>query len=124
MSAAGRAILLYDADCGFCTRAIGFAARLRLDVEVQSLQSADLAALGVDSARAQREIPLVEPSGQVRYGVPAIAAALRTGNRAVRVLGDVMADRPVGAVLNPVYRWVAAHRQSLPGGTPACVLPD
>ncbi len=124
MSAAGRAILLYDADCGFCIRAIGFAARLHLDVEVQSLQSADLAALGVDSARAQREIPLVEPSGEVRYGVAAITDALGTGNRALRLLASLMAGRPIGAILDLAYRWVAAHRQSLPGGTAACALPD
>ncbi len=55
-----RGLLLYDAECGFCTRAAHWVRRqLPVDVDVLALQSVDLAALGVDPGRAEREIPFV-----------------------------------------------------------------
>ena len=118
-----RPALLYDADCGFCTRSAGLASRLSLDVEVAALQSVDLTALGVSPRRARAEIPFVGSDGSVRYGHAAIAAALRTGPLPLRLVGALLVFPGVGAVGRLVYRWVSRHRHQLPGGTSACVLP-
>ncbi|MFC6704394.1 thiol-disulfide oxidoreductase DCC family protein [Flexivirga alba] len=115
--------LLYDADCGFCTKAAGFAPRLHLKVEVASLQSVDLDALGVSPERAVVEMPFVHADGSVVYGPEAIAAALQTGPAPLRVVGRIITLPGIDRIAKPTYAWVAKHRHQLPGGTPACALP-
>lgn len=113
-------VILYDADCGFCERSVSLAPRLRLATDVQAMQDVDLAALGVDARRAERELPFVGADGGVVYGHHAVAAALLTGGVVLgvvgRVLGAALLERPMGAA----YRWTARHRGSLPGGTRTC----
>lgn len=120
----GAGLLLYDADCGFCTRVAGLAPRMGLAATVRAMQAVDLSALGVDAERATRELPFVGADGAVAYGHRAVAAALRTGGRwwtsVGRLVGSSAADRPMAAV----YRWVARHRGSLPGSTAACAVPE
>lgn len=118
-----RPLLLFDADCGFCTKVAGRVPSLRLAVEVAPLQSVDLAGLGICAERALTEMPYVDADGNVRYGHEAIAAALRTGPLPMRAIGRAIALPGVGLVARPVYQWIARHRHQLPGGTPACALP-
>ncbi len=117
-------LLLYDADCGFCTRVAGLAPRMGLAATVRAMQGVDLPGLGVDTERATRELPFVGADGAVVYGHRAVAAALLTGGRwwtsVGRLVGSRVADRPMAAV----YRWVARHRGSLPGSTAACAVPE
>ncbi|MDO5683761.1 MAG: DCC1-like thiol-disulfide oxidoreductase family protein, partial [Propionibacteriaceae bacterium] len=80
------------------------------------------AALGVDAARAGREIPFVGTDGSVRYGAPAIAAALRTCGAPWRQAGWLLERWPVRALAAPIYAVVAQFRHRLPGGTAACRL--
>lgn len=116
-------MLLYDADCGFCTRAAGFAARLGLTAHTAPLQQADLAALGVDPERALVEVPFVDRDGRVVYGAKAIAATLGTGNTFWRAVSRALDSWPVRRLAAVVYRVVARNRHRLPGGTVACELP-
>lgn len=113
--------LLYDADCGFCTRSASWLSRRGVP-GVRSLQSVDLAAQGVDADRALREIPAVLGSGEVVYGARAIGEALRVGPWSLRVAGWLV-RRPLAWPAAAVYRVVARHRHRLPGGTGACQLP-
>lgn len=117
-------LLLYDADCGFCTRVAGLAPRMGLAVTVRAMQGVDLPGLGVDTERATRELPFVGADGAVVYGHRAVAATLATAGRwwtsVGRLVGSSVADRPMAAV----YRWVARHRGSLPGSNAACALPE
>lgn len=117
------ATMLYDADCGFCTRTAARVHWLGVKVDRASIQGSDLAALGVDADRAVREMPFVDDHGQVSYGHLAWAGILRTGPSPVRLLGLLLASRPLAPVAARVYRWVSEHRSRLPGGTPRCALP-
>ncbi|WP_374928714.1 thiol-disulfide oxidoreductase DCC family protein [Kytococcus sedentarius] len=121
--------LLYDPDCGFCTRAAELLMRWPVSCEVAPMDPERLAAAGVDAERADREIPFVDDAGGVRYGSAAIAAALRTAGRStplgqlVWAAGAVLGNPPVAWVAPHVYRLVAEHRHELPGGTAACAMP-
>ena len=115
--------LLYDADCGFCTRAAVQVHRLGVRAQVQTIQDCDLQALGIDADRAMREMPFVDDRGRVTYGHLAWAEALRTGPLPTRLVGDLVASRPLAPLSARVYRWVSEHRTQLPGGTPQCALP-
>lgn len=119
------ALLVYDGDCGFCTRSVRLAGRLPVRVAVTPVpwQAADLAPLGITAQRAQREVVFVAPSGRVSGGAAAVAALLRHCRGPWRLAGDVVALPLVRAAAAGVYRIVAANRHRLPGATPACQLP-
>ena len=55
----------------------------------------------------------------------AIATLLRASTSALwRVLGALLALPFVLGVAEPVYRWIAANRARMPGGTATCALPQ
>ena len=115
------ALLLYDADCGFCTRSAAWLKGRLPHLRIEPLQRADLDALGVDEVRAAREIPFVAGSS-VSYGAEAIGRALATGGGLWRLVGLVLSRPPVLWLARPVYALVAANRHRLPGGTANCRL--
>ena len=119
---------MFDGDCAFCTSSASWVAeRLRRDgrpaAELVPWQFTDLAALGTSRYRAQREVLWVTPEGTVLGGADAFAAWLRFSRTPYAVLGRVMAWPVVRQLAGAVYRLVAANRQHLPGGSPACALP-
>lgn len=115
--------MLFDADCGFCTRSATALVRWGGQVELMAWQLADLEGLGVDPRRASSELPVVLPDGQVRYGAKAVAAALGTGGWPLAVAGRIVGASWLSWLSDRCYRWVAAHRHQLPGGTGSCALP-
>ena len=123
MGRAGRVVMFNDADCGFCMRTGAQVHRLGVDVEPQTLQAQDLAALGIDEERAVVEMPAIDADGAIHYGHRAWAAILRTGALPWRGLAAAMTHPPFEPVARGVYRWVSENRERLPGGTPACALP-
>jgi len=59
-------------------------------------------------------------SAMVRHGGRSIGGALGAAWRAAGTVADVA---PVSMLADVVYAAVAANRQRLPGGTPACAMP-
>jgi predicted DCC family thiol-disulfide oxidoreductase YuxK len=126
------AALLYDPDCGFCTRAAGWLRRLGPTAAVvalrvpEALSAPEASPLTerVDLERARREVPYVDADGRVLYGAQAIAAVLRTCQPPWREMGRLMATPPVQALARPVYGWVARNRHRLPGGSAECDLSE
>lgn len=116
-------MLLYDADCGFCTRCARWLDAHAPGLEVRPMHTVDLARLGVDEARATREVPFVLADGSVAWGAAAIGESLRRCRAPWSSAGRVLLAPPVLAVARPVYALVARNRHRLPGGTAACALP-
>jgi predicted DCC family thiol-disulfide oxidoreductase YuxK len=115
-------ILVYDGDCGFCTRWVTvLQRRMRAFPNAQPWQRLDLTALGLTEPQVREAVQWVGRDGTQRSGARVASELLRyQPSRTLRVLGalcDTAVVRPVAAVL---YRWVAAHRYQLPGGTAAC----
>lgn len=115
--------MLYDADCGFCTRTAAQVHRLGVRVSRASIQETDLAEMGVDGERAMAEMPFVHPDGRVEYAHRAWAAVLETGRWPTRVLARAMRSRALDPAGARAYRWISEHRHRLPGGTAQC-LPE
>jgi predicted DCC family thiol-disulfide oxidoreductase YuxK len=44
-------------------------------------------------------------------------------NVLLKALGSVMVATGLNPISAKVYEWIAANRQKLPGGTPACKMP-
>lgn len=118
-------VLLYDGDCGFCTVAAGWALRLGCEVETIPWQSwGPLSSYGITPEAAAGEIHLVD-GDRIRLGHEAGAGTLLHSRYvAVRFVGHAVAARMLRPVARRVYAAVAANRQRLPGGTPACALEE
>ncbi|MDQ1669312.1 MAG: hypothetical protein QOE40_1373 [Actinomycetota bacterium] len=119
-----RPVLLYDGTCGFCTRTVETAvARLGADVDYEPFQTADLAALGVSEAEAERSVTWVSPDGRIGQGSVAMARLLRASGGLWAVLGLLLLMPPVSWVAEAAYRLVSRFRHLLPGAEPALHRP-
>jgi len=109
--------IVYDADCGFCTRSARW-----VDFRPVAWQSLDLDAVGATREQADSFAGwLVD--GRIRaLGAPAIAAVLRDRGGWTRPIGRLIDLPGVRRLASVVYRVVAANRHRLPGGTDACRL--
>ena len=118
------ATFVYDGDCSFCTSCARFIERrIPSHATVVPWQFADLPTLGLTRAQAEESVQWVGADGTVASGPDAIALLLRDAGRLWEVPGRALQITPVRAAAWPAYRWVAAHRHLMPGGTAACALP-
>lgn len=116
-------MLIYDGDCGFCQRSLGWALRLGITCEHRPSHQVDLAAHGLSEQDVIEAAWYVDGDRRLR-GHEAIAGALRTSRHApVRWLGAVVGSRVLRPVAVRVYAWVARNRHRLPGASDACALP-
>jgi predicted DCC family thiol-disulfide oxidoreductase YuxK len=117
-------VLIFDADCGFCTRCVDVLKRLPHGADVQAFQFTDLAGFGTTEARAQREVLWVDANGRISGGAQAIARLLVNSGGVYALAGWVMRTPPVRWVAAGVYKLIAKNRQRMPGGTAACAIPS
>ncbi|GAA2482700.1 DUF393 domain-containing protein [Terrabacter carboxydivorans] len=121
-----RPTLVYDADCAFCTRSVELLQRWvdrRARYDVRPWQALDLAAVGLTEQDCDAAAQFVDADGTVRAGHLAIASALTHGAPGWRPLGHLVEVPGISWLAGRAYRWVAAHRHQLPGGTAACARP-
>lgn len=116
-------VLVFDGDCAFCTSSVR---RLERHVAqrpvIVAWQFADLERLGLTPQQCTEALQWVDADGRHRQGAAAVAATLRYAGKGWAVLGAVLAAPGIRWVAERVYRWVAANRHRLPGGTAACSL--
>lgn len=123
---AARGRLVYDADCGFCTRAAEWLARRRPErVGIVAWQALpDLEALGLTVDDVTTRAYWQDSAGGLHGGSDAIALAMvARGGRLVAAGGRVIAGPVLSPVARLVYGWVAQNRHRMPGSTDACRLP-
>ena len=120
----GRPLLIFDGDCGFCTTSARSGQRWLGLEHVEPWQFLDLDALNVSQADCERAVQWVAIDGTVASGERAVVAALRHAGGAWGVLGRVMGLPGIVQVAGLAYRLIARYRHKLPGGTPACRLPQ
>jgi len=121
------AVLVYDADCGFCSRSAAWIERrwpedsTATAIAFQRLDPGVAEAAGVDP-REFHDAAFWLDGAQPRRGAGAVAAALSEAHGALGAVGRVLALPLVREVAEPIYRIVARNRHRLPGSTPACRL--
>jgi len=123
---AGRPVLVFDGDCGFCSTSARFARRWvdrRERYAIRPYQQHDLPALGLTVEQCRASSWFVSPDGRAHGGAGSIAAALRCGAVGWRPLGLLLAAPGIRKLAEYGYRWVSANRFRLPGGTAACRAP-
>lgn len=105
-------MLLYDADCAFCTRAAFWAAD-HLKVAVQPWQSTDLDDVGLTQDECERAVQWVTAGQVARSGGAAVAEALTHGPRAWPYLGATLSLQPIAPFVEQIYQRVARHRGTI-----------
>ncbi|MGE9807845.1 MULTISPECIES: thiol-disulfide oxidoreductase DCC family protein [unclassified Janibacter] len=119
--------LIYDGDCGVCTKLSGVVSRhVRRrpdDYVIGAYQYLDLDALGVTAQQCDEALQWVAADGTVSAAQDAVARLLIAGRWWLRPAGWALLLPGVNQLAGAVYRWVAANRHRLPGGTPACSMP-
>lgn len=118
------AMFLYDDDCGFCKRMVALARdRLGARTEFAAWQDTDLDALGLTPDQTSEAAWVVYPDGRRFSGGDAVAEVLLHSRPLVRPVGHLMRLPLLRSANRLAYRWVAANRYRLPGGTSSCALP-
>ena len=121
----GAPTLVYDGDCGFCTRSVRLVERLPVSARLVPWQEADLVALRTTEERARHEVLWVAASGRVFGGAAAVAELLRQCRFPWWPLGMLLSAPVLRGLAELGYRVIARNRHRLPGVTPACRLsPD
>ncbi|MBK5305480.1 MAG: DUF393 domain-containing protein [Frankiaceae bacterium] len=115
--------LVFDGDCGFCTKSVSLVPKLGLRVdEVAAYQLIDLTRLGLTADACADAVQWVADDGTRAAGHRAVARLLMNSGPVWRVLGVLLLVPPISWLAAGVYRAVAANRMRLPGGTPACAV--
>ena len=117
--------LIWDGDCAFCARCVGFIERrVKTEAKIVAHQKADLLQLGLTTEQCSAALQWVFRDSTIRSGSRAVAALLRSSNFGWAILG-VAIDLPVVRLISSViYKAIAKNRQHLPGGTAACALDE
>jgi predicted DCC family thiol-disulfide oxidoreductase YuxK len=106
-----RPVLLFDGECGFCTRLVEEAsARLDADVDYAAFQTAPLATYGVSAAEARHSLHLRSPEGRISHGSEAAARLLVASGGAWSLLGRLLLAPPFSFVAAAIYWLVARNR--------------
>jgi len=105
-------MLVYDGDCGFCTRCARWVATRARDVEVVPWQALDLRAVGL-SEQQVRTAAYWPDDGTTDHGERAIARSLMACGRGFAVIGRALLLPGVRRVAGLGYRFVARHRGRL-----------
>nr|WP_278250889.1 MULTISPECIES: DCC1-like thiol-disulfide oxidoreductase family protein [unclassified Actinopolyspora] len=116
--------MIYDGDCGFCSRVIELLGTLvEHPATVASWQSLDLERFGVTQQRANREILWIDTDGAVSGGAIAFGRYFAAAGWPLRPLAPLLLRRPTRWPAARVYEFVARRRHRFPGGTDSCALP-
>jgi predicted DCC family thiol-disulfide oxidoreductase YuxK len=117
--------LVFDGDCGFCTTSVNWLERnLPAFPSAVPFQWADLESLGVTEDEARERVWLIT-EGKRFGGHLAVSVLLRHQPTASwRFLGWLIAAPGFSLIAAAGYALVARYRYRLPGGTPACKVPQ
>ncbi|WP_312918287.1 DUF393 domain-containing protein [Kocuria sp.] len=115
--------LVFDGNCGFCTRCVGWARTLdrhdRIALHAYQVPGV-LERFGLTNAEGNASVwAVLSRSGERSSGAHAVAVTLDTA-LGIRVFEPFYRLPPVRWVQDRVYRWVADHRGKFPGVTPWC----
>jgi predicted DCC family thiol-disulfide oxidoreductase YuxK len=116
-------VLIFDGDCGFCTRSARWIEVRLDDANVTSYQSIDIDEYGLSLDDVVTAAYWVDEQGTTHRGHLAIGRSLIAVGGAWSIVGWLLVTPPISWVAKPVYGLVARNRSKLPGATDACELP-
>ena len=117
-------VLIFDGDCGFCTTTANWIKKnSRVALEIAPYQWTELGQDGLTAEEAGAKVQLVGGDKVFEGHYCMSKLLLIQPNALLKLLGAIMVMPGVEPISAKVYDWVAANREKLPGGTPACKMP-
>lgn len=116
ITAAGRTLVVYDGDCGFCARAVRFMQRRLRDpqaVQAVAWQSVPPAELGLTEQQVKDAAWVIPAGASPRGGAAAFAYLARLGGAAWPFAGVLLGLPPLSRLARRVYRLVARNRHRM-----------
>ena len=118
-------LLIFDGDCAFCTTSAQWIEhRLPASAHVEPWQRLDLARFGLTEHDVTTAAYWVDERGRTYRGDAGIAKALVAAGGVWKPIGWLIQVPPISLLAAVGYRLVAKYRDKLPGGTPACKVPQ
>lgn len=105
-------MLIYDGDCGFCSKAAAWANE-NLKISVEPWQRAELSALGLTEEECRTAVQWSGVGEPPKAGGAAVAEALQHGPGAWPYLGATMSIPAFAPAIERAYRFVANRRGHL-----------
>jgi predicted DCC family thiol-disulfide oxidoreductase YuxK len=120
----GRGLLIYDGDCGFCTRtAAWLRRRLPKGFEIQpSRRLYNLEELGLDRMKVHEAAYWVDPDGRKHRGHRAIIRAIESSGGVLGPISKIAKVWPIDLLASRIYGVIARNRHRFPGATDHCHL--
>ncbi len=116
-------MLIYDGDCGFCTRSAKWiGSRLGDRHRVLPYQSLDIAEYGLTIDDVTNAAFWIDAHRTAHRGHLAIGRSLVAVGGFWGIVGRIIIHPPVSWIAKPVYGLIARNRSSLPGATDACKI--
>ena len=117
-------VLIFDGDCGFCTTTANWIKKNSMvALEIAPYQWTELGQFGLTAEEAGAKVQLVVGDKVFEGHYCMSKLLLIQPNAPLKLLGAIMVMPGVEPISAKVYDWVAANREKLPGGTPACKMP-
>jgi predicted DCC family thiol-disulfide oxidoreductase YuxK len=118
-------VLIFDGDCAFCTSSAEWIQRrLPAVVHVEPWQRIDLHQFGLTEQNVMTAVYWVDDRRRTYRGDEAIAKALVAAGGGWKPVGWLLQVPGVSLLAAIGYKIVSKNRHRLPGGTPACKLPQ
>lgn len=118
-----RPTLVYDGDCGFCTKSAHFIDRRSAQrFDVVPAQSLHLESVGLTFDKVMSAAWWLEPGQAPQGGHDAIAASLRSATLPWSLAGRLIALPGIRTCGRWLYPVIARNRHRLPGATDACAV--
>jgi predicted DCC family thiol-disulfide oxidoreductase YuxK len=116
-------VVLYDGDCAFCSSAARFAQhRISKNLNFSAYQLVELAPYGLTNAECEASLKFVDQSGRIYSAQNAIAEILIRSGNIWSIIGKLLKLPGFNFLAGLGYKFVAANRHRLPGGTPTCKM--
>jgi predicted DCC family thiol-disulfide oxidoreductase YuxK len=117
-------VLVFDGDCGFCTTTANWIKKnSKIAIDIAPYQWTDLNQFGLTTEEAAAKVQLVVGDKMFAGHYCMAKLLLIQPNVLLKALGALMVAPGLNPISAKVYEWIAANRQKLPGGTPACKMP-
>jgi predicted DCC family thiol-disulfide oxidoreductase YuxK len=122
-------VLIYDGDCQFCQLSLEFGIKnLRVFPQYVAFQRIEPHDFGLTERQVRSQIWLAQktPTTTKALGGHLAAGAILKlqPSRLLRVLGWLASTPPTSWVASLLYKFIAANRHRLPGGSRACKIED
>jgi predicted DCC family thiol-disulfide oxidoreductase YuxK len=119
------ALLIFDGDCGFCTSSANYVTRkAKGKIEAHPWQFLNLAEHNLTQEQAEAKVQLIR-HGKIYSGHEAFVQFIQiAGPKGLRTISRLALVKPFSFLAAGCYWLVARYRHKLPGGTPACKLPN